>query len=302
MLNYCVQFITFLAALTAVKGGTWDSTQKGIHKLTPIGRISVLLIIVGFITSILLTYKSEQSSKEKSHQLINAVKNTEEANKRLQRVQSELNKAVLLAENDNFKVLLSHLIVDFPTRFIWENGFLRISLENGGACLEIFDYEKSVSSIENTGIGLTMCGNKDKNKMQIINLEKMTIAASLCTPGYHFIYHDISIELDNTVFEKNKGHIEVKIEKPFEININQHGFKIFAPEIPITVNWIEEITETHTSHRNGNTVRTPTGDTYFWIKEGGCPYFLILNKTYNNRYVLCNIRNIDGYAEFLYKK
>jgi uncharacterized protein YbaP (TraB family) len=41
MLNYIAQIITFLAALAAVKGGTWDSNKKGIKKLTLIGRISV---------------------------------------------------------------------------------------------------------------------------------------------------------------------------------------------------------------------------------------------------------------------
>lgn len=58
MFNYLGQLITFLAALVAIKGGTWDESKSGIKKLTVTGFITMVLALIGLITAILITYRT----------------------------------------------------------------------------------------------------------------------------------------------------------------------------------------------------------------------------------------------------
>lgn len=97
MFNYLGQLIIFLAALVAIKGGTWDKSKTGIKKLTVTGLITIVLALIGFVTSLVVTHQSSQESKVKSMQLAEAVHNTQEANERVKalEVQLEAYKTIL---------------------------------------------------------------------------------------------------------------------------------------------------------------------------------------------------------------
>ncbi|MCP4134936.1 MAG: hypothetical protein GY754_28435 [bacterium] len=99
------------------------------------------------------------------------------------------------------------------------------------------------------------------------------------------IHHKIDIDLNNTKFGNIRGHVEVVIENPFEITINQDGFEIVHPD---NISFISII----------NKEDIISGAIY---TLSGCPYFLILNKSYGKRFVLCEIENNEGMTKFIYK-
>jgi hypothetical protein len=90
MFNYIGQLITFIATLIAVKGGTWDESKQGIKKITLTGFASIILALLGIVTSFVITYQSDQESRMKSEQLSEAVQNTKEANEKVKELEVQL--------------------------------------------------------------------------------------------------------------------------------------------------------------------------------------------------------------------
>jgi hypothetical protein len=76
MLSYISQIIVFLAAIVAIKGGTWDKAKKGIHALTVTGLITLILAVLGIVVSLVITYQSEKQIKIDSQKLATAEEHT----------------------------------------------------------------------------------------------------------------------------------------------------------------------------------------------------------------------------------
>jgi len=104
MLNYVGQLITFLAAIIAAKGGTWDKNKPGPIKLTRTGKIAICLAFVGFITSFAITYQTNRDSAQKSKQLTQTETNTKEAAERVKSL--ELQISIMEGQLDTYKSIL----------------------------------------------------------------------------------------------------------------------------------------------------------------------------------------------------
>ena len=74
---YFFQVLTFLAALIALVGGTWDSKRKGFRKITVTGIIGLSIAFLSLITSIIITNNSEKQASIQAKQLEDALNNTE---------------------------------------------------------------------------------------------------------------------------------------------------------------------------------------------------------------------------------
>ncbi len=74
--NYFAQLITFLAALLAIKGGTWDENANGLKKITRVGYFVAILAAISFFTSLFITYNSRKDSESQSEKLAQAVAKT----------------------------------------------------------------------------------------------------------------------------------------------------------------------------------------------------------------------------------
>ena len=68
--------IIFLAALFAIKGGTWDENANGFKKITRTGYFVASLAIIGFFISLFITYNSQKDSNIQSEKLTQAVAKT----------------------------------------------------------------------------------------------------------------------------------------------------------------------------------------------------------------------------------
>lgn len=86
-MEYFAQILAFLAALVAIRGGTWNSDEKGFKKITPTGIVTIVIAIGALCASILITNsnsrekeKLQLSEQEKSEQL----KSIEEKSKIIQ--------------------------------------------------------------------------------------------------------------------------------------------------------------------------------------------------------------------------
>ena len=105
MFNYLGQLITFFAALVAIKGGTWNKSKTCIKKLTVTGYITMFLALLGFVTSLVITYQSNQESKIKSIQLTEAVNNTQEAKERAKALEQQL--STMEVQLEAYKTILA---------------------------------------------------------------------------------------------------------------------------------------------------------------------------------------------------
>lgn len=63
MTEFLAPVVVFLAALFAIKGGTWDKKARGFHKLTLTGYLVAILALVGLIVSFIITYNARESAK-----------------------------------------------------------------------------------------------------------------------------------------------------------------------------------------------------------------------------------------------
>lgn len=89
-MGYLGQLITCIAALIAIKGGTWDATQVGLRKLTGTGIAAVLSVVLGTIVSVTIARRSEREAKLKSDQLDAAVGSTKDAGERVRDLETQL--------------------------------------------------------------------------------------------------------------------------------------------------------------------------------------------------------------------
>ncbi|MGC4045522.1 MAG: hypothetical protein QM758_17155 [Armatimonas sp.] len=77
-MQYFSLLITFLSALMAIRGGTWDDKNKS--KITPFGWITIALIACSLIVSIFLTKKSENEAKKSEIEAAISKKTIENSN------------------------------------------------------------------------------------------------------------------------------------------------------------------------------------------------------------------------------
>ena len=65
MLDFIPVLLVFAAGVTAIVGGTWDSTQSGVYKLTNPGRWTAVFLLCTTIYSAHTTYKNYELNKSK---------------------------------------------------------------------------------------------------------------------------------------------------------------------------------------------------------------------------------------------
>ena len=98
-MSYLGQIIIFLAALVSIRGCTWDSSQKGIKKVTVTGWLTVFLAFSGLIVSVIITYDNNKKAQIESQRLQETLKNTTSVKKKLQDTKAELVSANLKIDN-----------------------------------------------------------------------------------------------------------------------------------------------------------------------------------------------------------
>lgn len=90
---YFTLLIILCGAVLAIRGVTWDEKAHGIKKITQTGYLSVLLVIVGFILSLVIIDKSHQDSLIQSKKLSSTVKYAETSREESIRLRSSLETA-----------------------------------------------------------------------------------------------------------------------------------------------------------------------------------------------------------------
>lgn len=110
MFNYLGELIIFLAAVVAIKGGTWDKSKTGIKRLTVTGLITMVLALLGFVTSLVITWQSNQESKVKSMQITEAVSNTREAKEKAKVLDEQL--STMEVQLEAYKTILKAVRVE----------------------------------------------------------------------------------------------------------------------------------------------------------------------------------------------
>lgn len=98
MLDYLGVFVVFLAALVAVKGGTWDNNKKGLRKITLTGLASIIIACLGFLISIGVTNSSKKEADINRERLKQTLENTENAKKKSKGLEIKLSDALKKAD------------------------------------------------------------------------------------------------------------------------------------------------------------------------------------------------------------
>jgi len=180
-------------------------------------------------------------------------------------LRSSLGKINDKVDSQNKAIKVSHIMVDVPASLLNRDGRIVLFLERGGAALEI------------TNNGPAMCYAKN-----VVTGDSLELHVGLCAPGAQFIYHAIEIEKELTRVNKKKIHLEIAIKNPFKI-VKDKYFEIRHPAISVS-----ELSSYDISYD------APSREGTFY----GCPHFLIFNKSYNQRYVLCRFKVQDQEIDF----
>lgn len=236
MYYYLAPVIALLAALVSVNKNTWNKEAGGWQtRITPTGWLVVLIAFTGCVISELAIYNTRQDAKQYYTELRNALAKLDVG------ISRQLNQK-----------RLDHLAIDIPYALFAKDGRVVVSLENGGALLEL---STSSGSMCNLAHSITQLG--------------MTIYAGLCTPGYRFIYHDVVIDKNQSSINSKKLHLELDIPKPFMIVPNESGFKVVGPTIHVS-----ELS------KYGNIISSKV------ISQ--CPNWIVLNRSEHEKYILCD--------------
>jgi hypothetical protein len=97
MISYLAAIVTFLAALIAFAGDTWDKRSPGRLKLTRTGRLASGLAVVGLVVSLFMVHSSNRDARKASEQLQRTASSAGDARKEVRSLESRLqeNKALL---------------------------------------------------------------------------------------------------------------------------------------------------------------------------------------------------------------
>ena len=91
MVEYIGPIITFLATIVAIKGDTWDEKKTGFfRKITVTGYVAVILAIIGFIVSIIITQKSNVQTEYNARKLDASLAETQKANNKIDSLYQQL--------------------------------------------------------------------------------------------------------------------------------------------------------------------------------------------------------------------
>ena len=148
---------------------------------------------------------------------------------------------------------VSHIMIDLPVKLFEIDGSITVQLEEIGVLLSVVEGEDG----RVCGIGKSF------------SLNGKVFYASLCTPGYSFIHHDIEVEIDRSFVNRWTLHLEISIAKEFEILVRSY-MEIVNPDVTQKSNYINK----ESSEK---------------LMLYTCPFFMVLNKAYHKRYILCDV-------------
>jgi len=243
MYYYLAPIIALLAAIISIDKNTLNKDGDGQTRITSTGWLVVLIAFAGCVVSEFAIYNTRQTAEQYALELRNAL--------------AKLDAGI--AQQLNQK-RLDHLAIDIPYALFAKDERVVVSLENGGALLEL------------STRGGSMC-----NLAQSITQNAITIYAGLCTPGYRFIYHEVSIDRNKSSISSNKLHLELDITKPFTIVPKESNFRIVGPTIRVA-----ELSR-YPSIINSEVIAS-------------CSNWLVLNRSENEKYILCQFDyEIDDY-------
>jgi len=87
---YLALAIIFIGSALAIRGITWDEKAPGIQKITHTGYLSMLLVIVGFILSLVIIDNAHRDSLLQSEKLSSTVQFAESMREEGNRLRSSL--------------------------------------------------------------------------------------------------------------------------------------------------------------------------------------------------------------------
>jgi hypothetical protein len=64
MLEYVAAFLSFVAAIIAAVGQTWDNTKSGHLKFTRLGLVAIVVALSGLLLTVGVTYKKNEEQKQ----------------------------------------------------------------------------------------------------------------------------------------------------------------------------------------------------------------------------------------------
>ncbi len=108
MISYLAAIVTFLAALIALAGDTWDKMSPGRLKLTQTGRLACGLAVLGLVASLFMVHFSNRDARKASEQLQRTATSAENANQKVRSLKSGLQESKELL--GKYKSLLSTVL------------------------------------------------------------------------------------------------------------------------------------------------------------------------------------------------
>lgn len=101
MISYLAATVSFLAALIALAGDTWNKSSPGRLKFTKTGKIAATLAVLGLVVSLFMVHASDRSSRKTSAQLERAASSAEHTRDKIESLE---------AENRDYKALLNIML------------------------------------------------------------------------------------------------------------------------------------------------------------------------------------------------
>ena len=297
MITLGTQILMALAAVLVIMGATWDSAKPTVLKFTRTGYIATILII---LSTALGVYDKSSSMREEARyrELIESyrdqlkmLKNRAEVS---QRIISQTNEKIdSLSDEEAARssiITLSHIEISIPRVLfrVREN-------DTDSSGLVVYDLEPSGSRLLVADLGIVSsrvrlkfwgAGEDMKRHAAILEHSEGKYLVLLCTTGYRFIFHPIELEVNKCEVYSTSVHLSIAIQKPFEMKVNENGVEPYMPKVSVGMH--VDFIDTYDSD-----------STRFFVK--GCPYFLILNRAYQRRFVLAEAFVEDGVFRLRYK-
>lgn len=110
-MEYLGQIMIFIAALVAIKGGTWNSKKMGLRKITLTGYLTMVCAITGLIVSIIITTQNSRENELNKNIAKRTENNTEISKRELQTTRYQLEKANSLIDSQNQKLAVSNSLL-----------------------------------------------------------------------------------------------------------------------------------------------------------------------------------------------